>query len=269
MISIKQMRTQAHPKKHKTPKIPKKTRIKKYRACSACLYTTDSKSWTTSPYRRSTVTKNKEIITTRIFHNGELPEGLKNDLSKKLESRKIQTSNEATEIRNKNSSINFRNRAILLNDIGDKLTKQVEPTDNTAEVCEGIVELDESQQAKLEEIVKCKVPEIGIQLKQTRLTQHKIDVQGHDPIKQRYYHVTPKVREKINEEIDKMLEQGIIEPSCSDWSNSIVMIIKPNGEYRFCLDFRKVNEITKKYLYPIPLMNEILDTLRSAKLFQK
>ena len=117
-----------------------------------------------------------------------------------------------------------------MNNIGGKLTKQVEPKDNAAEVCEGIVELDESQQAILEEIVKCKIPEIGRQLKQTHLTQHKIDVQGHDPIKQRYYHVSPKVREKINEEIDKILEQGLIEPSCSEWTNPIVMIKNPNGE---------------------------------------
>ena len=134
-------------------------------------------------------------------------------------------------IRNKNSWINFRNRAILLNNVGGKLTKKVEPKDNAAEVCEGIVELDESQQSKLEEIVKYKTPEIGTQLKQTHLTKHKIDVKGRDPIKQRYYHVSSKVREKINEEIDKILEQGIIEPFCSDWSNPIVMIEKPNGEY--------------------------------------
>ena len=47
------------------------------------------------------------------------------------------------------------------------------------------------------------------------------------------------------------------------------MIKKPNGEYRFCLDFRKVNKITKKDLYPIPLMNKILDTLRSARFISK
>ena len=58
--------------------------------------------------------------------------------------------NETTEITNKNSWITFRNKAILLNNIrGEPL---MEPNDNTAKVCEGIVELDESQQAKLEEI---------------------------------------------------------------------------------------------------------------------
>ena len=56
----------------------------------------------------------------------------------------------------------------------------MEPKDNATELCEGIVELDESQQAELEEIVKSKIPELGTELKQTHLTQHKIDVQGHD-----------------------------------------------------------------------------------------
>ena len=62
-----------------------------------------------------------------------------------------------------------------------------------------------------------------------------------------------------------MLKQGIIEPSFSDWSNPIVMIKKLNGEYRFCLDFGEVNKITKKDLYLIPLMNEILDTIELNK----
>ena len=47
------------------------------------------------------------------------------------------------------------------------------------------------------------------------------------------------------------------------------MIIKPSREYKFCLNFRKVNEITKKDLYPTPSMNEILDTSRSAKFISK
>ena len=89
------------------------------------------------------------------------------------------------------------------------------------------------------------------------MTKHKIDVQGHEPIKQRYYHVSPKVREYMYDEIDKMLEEDVIEPSNSDWSNPVVMIKKPNGKNRFCLDFRTVNKITKKDLYPIPILAEI------------
>ena len=57
---------------------------------------------------------------------------------KKLESRKTQISNKTTEIRNKNLWINFRNRTILLSNIGGNPSKQVEPKDNATEVCEGI-----------------------------------------------------------------------------------------------------------------------------------
>ena len=59
---------------------------------------------------------------------------------------------------------------------GGKPSKQVERKDNATDVFEGIVELDESQQAKLKETVKSRIQEIGTELKQTHLTQHKIDV---------------------------------------------------------------------------------------------
>ena len=49
-----------------------------------------------------------------------------------------------------------------------------------------------------------KIVQLVTELKQTYSTQHKIDVQGHDPIKQRYFHVSPKVKGKINNEIDDM-----------------------------------------------------------------
>ena len=100
----------------------------------------------------------------------------------------------------------------------------MELKDNAVEVCAAIVELDKSQQAKFEEIVKNKISDLGTELKQTDLTQYKIDVQGHDPIKQRYYHVSPKVKEKINNEIEEMLKKRnnrtflfrLVEPNCHD-----------------------------------------------------
>ena len=59
------------------------------------------------------------------------------------------------------------------------------------------------------------------------------------------------VEEAMHKEVDRMLADGIIEPSSSDWSSPIVMI-KKNDKYRFCLDFRKVNSVTKKDAYPVP-----------------
>ncbi|KMQ85198.1 sodium- and chloride-dependent gaba transporter 1, partial [Lasius niger] len=80
----------------------------------------------------------------------------------------------------------------------------------------------------------------------------------------RYYPVSPKIQKAIYAEVDKMLEADVIEPSKSEWSTPIVMIKKPNGTYRFCLDFRKLNSVLKKDAYPLPYMNAILDKLRAA-----
>ena len=60
------------------------------------------------------------------------------------------------------------------------------------------------------------------------------------------------MQEAIREEIEnKILAVEIIEPSFSEWSNPIVMMKKSNGKYRFYLDFRKVNNVSKKDAYPL------------------
>ena len=67
---------------------------------------------------------------------------------------------------------------------------------------EGIIELNENQGEQLRKLIERKVNETGIKLESTHMTKHKIDVQGHEPIKQRYYYVSLKVREYMYEEID-------------------------------------------------------------------
>lgn len=97
------------------------------------------------------------------------------------------------------------------------------------------------------------------------MAKHHIDVGQHKPIRQRCYLVFPKVQEAIRAKVGEMLEAAVIEPSQSEWSNPIVMVKKPSGKYRFCLDFRKVNQISKKDAYLLPNMTGILDRLRAAK----
>ena len=65
--------------------------------------------------------------------------------------------------------------------------------------------------------------------------------------------------------MDKLLEEGVIEPSNSAWSSPVVMHLKPDGTRRPCIDFRKINESTKKDVYPLPNMHEILSKLRNAR----
>ena len=66
-----------------------------------------------------------------------------------------------------------------------------------------------------------------------------------------------------------MLADEVIKPSQSDWPSPIVMVQKPDGSYRFCLNFRKLNAVTKKDAYPLPQMTGILDKLRGAGYISK
>ena len=64
-----------------------------------------------------------------------------------------------------------------------------------------------------------------------------------------------------------MLERGIIRASNSPWSSPIVLAPKKDGDYRFCVDFRRVNSVTKKDAHPMPRIDEILDQLGGARYF--
>ena len=64
-----------------------------------------------------------------------------------------------------------------------------------------------------------------------------------------------------------MLHKEVISPSTSPWTFPIVLVKKKDGSTRFCMDYRKVNEVTRKDAYPIPRVDDILDTLAGSTWF--
>ena len=64
-----------------------------------------------------------------------------------------------------------------------------------------------------------------------------------------------------------MKQQGIVKPSCSSWASPVVLVPKKDGSTRFCVDYRHLNAVTKKDVYPLPRIVDILDTLGRAKYF--
>jgi hypothetical protein len=66
-----------------------------------------------------------------------------------------------------------------------------------------------------------------------------------------------------------MLENDIIERCYSDWSSPCILVPKPDGSYRFCTDFRKVNQVTKTDTYPIPRIDDCIDKIGQAKFVSK
>lgn len=99
---------------------------------------------------------------------------------------------------------------------------------------------------------------------QMRLAEFEIKTDS-PPVKQRFYPTSPYVQKHIDQELKLMLAAGIIEPSSSAWSSPVLMVPKPDGTYRFCVDFRKLNAVTTKDAYPIPYVSAILNKLRKAK----
>ena len=92
-----------------------------------------------------------------------------------------------------------------------------------------------------------------------------IDVGNSKPIAQRVRKVAPQFKENIANLIKGLLLEKIIQPSTSPWASPIVIIVKKNGvDIRLCIDYRLVNDLTQLMVYPMPLINELLEDLDSA-----
>ena len=67
--------------------------------------------------------------------------------------------------------------------------------------------------------------------------------------------------------VNDMLQAGAIRPSSSPWCNTVVLVWKKDGGLHFCIDFRKLNVRTKKDSYPLPRIQEMLESLEGSRIF--
>ena len=97
--------------------------------------------------------------------------------------------------------------------------------------------------------------------------QHSIPSANSRPVRTTPRRRSPLDNHRINQAVQDMLEKDIIEPSSSDWISEPHLVRKDDGTFRFCIDFRPLNKITKHDLYPLPRIDELLDQVGKSRYF--
>ncbi|XP_043659593.1 uncharacterized protein LOC122624186 [Drosophila teissieri] len=124
--------------------------------------------------------------------------------------------------------------------------------------------LQEEDKNRLEAVKKEFLAFEDVGLGKTSVETHRIQlVEGAEPFKDRYYPQSPAMQEIVWAEVDKMLELGVIEVSESPWSNRTTVVRRPDKN-RFCLDARKLNNLTVKDAYPLPCIEGILSRIEQT-----
>ena len=107
----------------------------------------------------------------------------------------------------------------------------------------------------------------GDPLGSTGVVKHTIDTGDARPIRQHPRRLPFHSKLEAQKELEDMLEQGVVSPSDSAWASPVVLVKKKDGTLRFCIDYRKMNNVTRKDAFPLPRIDDSLDALSGSKWF--
>jgi len=104
----------------------------------------------------------------------------------------------------------------------------------------------------------------------TDILKHRIDTGDNPPHYERLRRHPTTQLPVIDVHVEEMLKHDhikhdVIEPAASPWCSNVVMVKKKNGSMRFCIDYRKTNELIKKDYFPLPKIDTCLDMLNGSK----
>jgi hypothetical protein len=133
-------------------------------------------------------------------------------------------------------------------------------------------ELNEQEETQLSELL-CKFEDefakSEFDLGRFNTIQHGIDTGTNRPVKQRIRRTALGFTGEDEAQLKKMLSAGVIRQSVSEWSSAPVLIRKRCGSVRWCVDYRALNALTIKDVFPLPLVDECLDTLAGNVWYSK
>ena len=103
----------------------------------------------------------------------------------------------------------------------------------------------------------------------TTITKFDIDTGEAEPVHQRPYSTPVTLKDSVNKELEWLLQKGYIVPSSSPWSSPMVTVHKPDGSARICVDFRRVNSLTKQRPFFMPRVEEVIEGIGKACFISK
>jgi hypothetical protein len=107
-----------------------------------------------------------------------------------------------------------------------------------------------------------------VSLPPPRSCDHSIPlICGAKPVSMRSYKYPPALKDRIERQVETMLQQGVIRPNSSSFSSPVLLVRKKDGSYRFCVDYRYLNALTLKSKFPIPIFDQLIVELAGASWF--
>ena len=103
----------------------------------------------------------------------------------------------------------------------------------------------------------------------SELVQFDIDTGDAEPIHQRPYSTPVALKASVDNEISWLLEKGYIVPSSSPWASPMVTVRKADGSARLCVDFRKINSLTRQTPFYMPRLEEVIEGVGRARFISK
>jgi hypothetical protein len=113
----------------------------------------------------------------------------------------------------------------------------------------------------------CEVP---AGLPPLRGIEHQIDlIPSASLLNRAPYRTNPEETKEIQHQVQELLDKGYVRESLSPWDVPLIVVPKKDGSWHMCVDCRAINNITIRYRYPIPRLDDMLDELSGAVVFSK
>jgi len=99
--------------------------------------------------------------------------------------------------------------------------------------------------------------------------EHAIETGDSKPTNAQYYRLNVEQLEEQKKQVTQLLDKGLIRESSSPWGSPVLFVPKPRGKWRMCVDYRALNKATIKNNYPLPRIEDCLESFRGARIFSK